>query len=100
MNVTYEKWRYKSNPLFPKPEKVKDEIIQMFKGIYTGTLCPALSLWLSSKGYSKAYCGIENEEYGVGLGYLIFSFFVIWIFSDFFEFYYHRLGHTTDFGWK
>jgi len=40
---------------------VKDEIIQTFKGIYTGTLCPVLSLWLSSKGYSKAYCGIENE---------------------------------------
>ena len=27
MNVSYENWRYKSNPIFPKPEKVKEEII-------------------------------------------------------------------------
>ena len=27
--VTYEKWRYKSNPRFPSPEKVRDEIVQV-----------------------------------------------------------------------
>jgi hypothetical protein len=31
--VTYEKWSRKSNPEFPSPEKVRDEIVQMLKGV-------------------------------------------------------------------
>lgn len=61
----------------------------------SATICPSLALWLRSKGLSQAYCGVEEH----GVGYLLVSFFVVWIVSDFVEFYYHRLGHMTDIGW-
>eukprot|EP00298_Acanthocystis_sp_HF-20_P013359 c20310_g1_i1.p1 GENE.c20310_g1_i1~~c20310_g1_i1.p1 ORF type:complete len:311 (+),score=89.34 c20310_g1_i1:34-966(+) len=95
--VTYKKWAKKSNPDFPSPEKVRDEIIQMLKGMFVAAFCPAASLWLSNIKMSKAYCGV-NEEHGYG--YLVGSFFFIWIVSDFWEFFYHRLGHVYDSCWK
>lgn len=67
----------------------------MLKGVASASLCPAMSLWLSAHGLSRGYCGVGD----LGWGYLVFSFFVIWIGSDFYEFYYHRLGHITDMGW-
>jgi len=95
-NPTYEQWRYKSNPKFPEPEKVRMEIIQMLKGMCTGTFCPAASLYLSERGLSQAYCGVGEH----GWGYLVTSFFAMWLASDFFEFYYHYLGHKYDFFWN
>lgn len=86
---------YKSNPTYPTPDKVRDEIMQTVKGAWIGILCPALSLWLNNFGYSKGYCGVEPY----GWTYLIGSFMLVWVASDFFEFYYHRLGHTTNWGW-
>jgi len=94
---TFESWRYKSNPKYTSPEKVREEIILTAKGMLFATMNPCLSLYLSQHKLSKAYCGV-TEEYG--WGYLIFSFFVVWLGSDFYEFYYHRLGHTTFWGWK
>jgi len=96
MNPTFESWRYKSNPKYPEPEKVRDEILLMLKGLYSSTFCPALALFLSQHGYSQAYCGVENY----GVGYLIGSFFFTWIFTDFWEFYYHRQGHTRVAFWN
>jgi len=93
---SYETWRFKTNPRYPSPEMVRSEILQMCKGITTATVCPALSIVMSQRGIGKAYCGVG--EYGVP--YLVASFFVIWIASDFWEFYYHRIGHTTQFGWN
>lgn len=46
-------------------------------------------------GYSKAYCGVEPHGYS----WLIFTFFITWFGTDFYEFAYHRLGHITHFGW-
>eukprot|EP00164_Ancoracysta_twista_P002491 GFYU01003310.1.p1 GENE.GFYU01003310.1~~GFYU01003310.1.p1 ORF type:complete len:297 (-),score=109.20 GFYU01003310.1:175-1065(-) len=97
VKVTYEKWVYKSNPKFPAPEKVRDEIIQMYKGVATAALAPALSLWLSKHGMSQGYCGMPE---GISWGYTIAQVFIIWIVSDFVEFYYHRLGHTYKSMWE
>ena len=93
---TFERWQFKSNPAFPKPAMVRREVLQMLKGIYTATLCPALALHLVDYGYSHAYGGLGGHS----VAYLVFSFFVVWIGSDFYEFAYHRLGHATSFWWK
>ena len=37
--------RYKSNPVYPKPEMVRQEIVQMTKGVAVSIFCPALSIW-------------------------------------------------------
>jgi len=93
---TFETWRWKSNPEFPAPALVRREVLQMLKGIYTATFCPALALHLVNAGWSKAYGGLGGRS----AGYLIFTFFVVWIGSDLYEFAYHRLGHTFGFWWK
>eukprot|EP00300_Choanocystis_sp_HF-7_P025186 c26888_g1_i1.p1 GENE.c26888_g1_i1~~c26888_g1_i1.p1 ORF type:complete len:326 (+),score=75.68 c26888_g1_i1:61-1038(+) len=93
--VTYEKWRFKINPKFPSPEKVRDEIIQMLKGVATAAVCPAISLWLTGHGRSQAYCGFGKH----GWGHLVLEFALIWIGTDFWSFFYHRLGHTFKFFW-
>lgn len=93
---TFETWQKKSNPHFPAPTLVRREVLQMLKGIYTATLCPALALHLVNAGWSKAYGGLGGRS----VGYLIFTFFVVWIGSDFYEFAYHRIGHTFPFWWK
>jgi len=94
-NPTYQDWRYKSNPKYPEPAMVREEITTMTKGLLAATLCPALSLYLAQRGYSKAYCGTPH-----GIGYEIFCFFVIWIGSDFFEFFYHWSGHSSNMLWS
>ena len=97
---TYEKWRNKSNPNFPPPEKVKEEITQMLKGLMTATLAPTLSLWLAANGHSKAFCGWHDKE---GTYYnaatQLGMFFGIWLASDFYEFFYHYCGHRFKFAW-
>lgn len=93
---SYEAWRRKSNPRFPAPAMVRREVLQMLKGICTATLCPALALHLVDSGWSRAYGGLG----GYGVGYLILTFFVVWIGSDLYEFAYHRLGHTHRFWWR
>eukprot|EP01108_Squamamoeba_japonica_P010250 TRINITY_DN9905_c0_g1_i1.p1 TRINITY_DN9905_c0_g1~~TRINITY_DN9905_c0_g1_i1.p1 ORF type:complete len:323 (-),score=23.19 TRINITY_DN9905_c0_g1_i1:73-999(-) len=95
---TYETWLYKSQPKYPPAEMVRDEVIQTLKGVAAATFAPTLSLWLAKHGHSQAYCGI-GEEHG-GISWLIATFFITWIGSDFVEFYYHRLGHVTDWGWS
>jgi len=96
VKVTYDKWIHKSNPKFPSPLSVRNEILQMMKGMATATLCPAISIYLAHHGLSQAYCGLGKY----GMGYDIFQFFFIWIGTDLWEFYYHRLGHTTPSGWE
>lgn len=96
VRATYARWQQKINPAYPSAVMVRREVMQMMKGLATATLCPALSLHLVQYGGSKAYAGLGGHS----VGYLIFTFFVMWIGTDFFEFYYHRLGHTTRTGWK
>ena len=97
MRPTFSSWQYKSNPKYPPPTMVRDEIIQMVKGLCSATLCPAASLYLARHGYSKGYCGI-TEEYG--WGYLSVTFLLTWILSDFYEFFYHHLGHRFGTFWE
>mmetsp|Transcript_96158 Transcript_96158/g.271882 ORF Transcript_96158/g.271882 Transcript_96158/m.271882 type:complete len:342 (-) Transcript_96158:213-1238(-) len=96
-NVTYEKWTRKSNPKFPTPEKVRDEIVQMCKGVFCAALCPAMSVWLAHHGLSKAYCGSPP---GYGTGYHVATFLVVMLVSDFWEFFYHYLGHRHKALWE
>lgn len=73
---------------------VRGEIFHMLKGAGVGVCCPVLSLWMSNHGYFQGYCGFKY-----GIGWEIFMFFFVWIFTDFFEFYYHKQGHTFSFWW-
>ena len=70
--------------------QVRDEIVQMLKGMFCATLCPALSLELAKKGIGHAFCGWGNYS----LSYHFGTFLLCWIVSDLFEFSYHRLGHV------
>ena len=96
VKITFEKWQQKTNTKYPPAEGVRTEIILMLKGLLSATICPALTLHLMGKGQLKGYCGVEPY----GWNYLILSFFLIWLSTDFFEFFYHRLGHTIDFCWN
>jgi lathosterol oxidase len=95
-NPTYQQWKRKINPEYPTPEKVRSEILQTLKGLAIATICPALSLYLAQNGQSKAFCGV-TEHYGIG--YNLASFVLIWIVSDFYEFFYHHLGHRFMLLW-
>jgi len=96
MNPSFETWRFKSNPKYPEPEKVRDEILLMIKGLLTATLCPTLALFLSQFGYLQVYCGVDRY----GVPYLVGTFFLTWIVSDFWEFWYHRQGHVRPSFWN
>lgn len=96
-NVTYDKWLWKTNPAFPSPEKVRDEIVQMLKGVFSAALCPAASVWLSYHRLSKAYCGSPD---GYGTAYHIATFVAVMAISDFIEFFYHYLGHKYKILWS
>jgi len=95
--VTFEKWQRKSNPQFPAPEKVRDEIVQMCKAVFMTTFCPATSVCLAYRGLGKAYCGAPE---GYGLLYHIATFVLVIITTDFWEFYYHYLGHKYKMFWN
>jgi len=94
VNPTYDTWKHKNNPKFPKPEKVRDEIMQTIKSACTATMCPALGFYLTSHGYAQAYCGVPN-----GWQVEVRNFLAIWILTDFWEFFYHWCGHYFDNGW-
>merc|ERR1712100_799901 len=95
--VTFEKWQYKSNPKFPSPQKVRDEIVQMCKSVCTAMVCPSLSVWLAYRGSSKAFCGTPD---GYTWKYHVATFIGVWICSDFYEFFYHWYGHRFKFLWE
>lgn len=79
-------------------EKVRDEIVQMLKGMLCTSVFPALSLYLAQNDYglSRAFCGWG----GYSLSYHVISGLAVWLGSDFYEFLYHRLGHTDFRFWK
>jgi len=95
VNPTFDQWVWKSNPKYPTPQKVRDEIFQMVKGAITGTVLPAAALTLARTGHSKAFCNAER-----GYTYDLISFAAIWIGCDFIEWFYHWLGHRFVFMWN
>jgi len=96
-NVSYETWRWKTNPKFPPIETVKLELQKTLSGVVVATFCPALCLYLAKHGYSKAYCGITPEH---DIKATVIQFFVVWLVSDFYEFFYHWCGHKFSFLWE
>ncbi|KAJ3386041.1 c-5 sterol desaturase [Lobulomyces angularis] len=86
----------KTNPKYPNPKMVKLEITQMLKGLLSATICPSISLYMATHHMSNSFCGFG----GFSLSYNLFTFVLVWILTDFYEFFYHRLGHTTDLGWS
>lgn len=96
-NVTYNKWRYKSNPNYPPVEKVRDEIVQMLKGLCYSAIFPSLSLHFAGwSGLSQGFCGWG----GYSIYYHLATAGLVWVGSDFYEFSYHRLGHVSFPFWK
>jgi len=93
---TYNLWKYKINPAYPPPEKVKQEITVMLQGLLPSTFCPALSLYLVKKGWSQGYCGVEPNGYG----WLFGTFLLLCFFCEFYEFFYHWCGHSFSVMWK
>ncbi|CEL99449.1 unnamed protein product [Vitrella brassicaformis CCMP3155] len=93
---TYEQWRHKSNPAYPSPGKVREEIIQCLKGMVMAVLCPAITIWLSSRGLAKGFCGAQQYSWG----FQVLVQVVFWLFVDFTEFYYHRATHVYKFLWR
>jgi lathosterol oxidase len=94
---TYEQWTRKTNPEFPSAEMVRDEVLQMLKGLTCAAICPALSLYLHG-GISKAYCFGPDHPFEPLAHFK--EFMVMWLVSDFFEFFYHWCGHYFSFLWQ
>lgn len=93
---TYDAWRYKSNPKFPRPSQIRMEVLQTLKCIALSTICPTIALWLINNGRSHAFCGWGDH----GLAWHVGSFLLMWLLSDLFEWGYHGLGHSVPFLWK
>ena len=74
---TFQMWRYKINPDYPPPIKVREEIIVMMRGLFFSTIPPALSIYLAKQNIGYGYC-VVDELHG-GWTYLFQSFFVVWI---------------------
>ena len=75
---------------------MRDEIVQMMKGMLCASICPAVSLELAKSGYSQAFCGWGGRS----VSYHVLSFLLTWVVSDLFEFLYHSLGHTDLKFWR
>lgn len=97
----FEKWQHKTNPDYPSVQYVRNEILTMLKGVAIAVIPPTLSLYLAQQKIGHAYCGIEEDVWGVsGRCYLFLTFLLTWIVSDLYEWFYHRMGHTYQLGWK
>ncbi|CAE7661633.1 Sc5d, partial [Symbiodinium pilosum] len=95
-NPSYDIWKYKCNPKFPKPEHVRTEILLTIKCISLSTMLPALSLYLAAEGKSQAFCGWGGRSIWWHLGCAA----CLLVGIDFFEWLYHLLGHEVPSMWK
>jgi len=95
-NPTYETWRYKIHPKYPTPQMVRSEIILMLQGNLFAAFCPALSFYLTTRGRATAFCGSGGYTWH----YHLFSFFLLWLQTDLFEWVYHWMGHRFKFFWN
>ena len=88
------------NPSYPSVEKVRDEIFQTLKGIIFATFCPALANWMaihySGSRYFSVFCGLGD----LSAAYHLVSISALIVLSDFFFFYYHRVGHVFRPFWE
>ena len=75
---------------------VRDEIIQMLKGLACSAIFPSLALHFAGTPMSQAFCGWGDYS----LKYHFSTMIIVWLGSDFYEFFYHRLGHIDFRFWK
>jgi hypothetical protein len=80
-NPVFEIWQHKTNPRYPSPVAVRNEIVTSLKGLGAAALFPSLSIHLAKSGHSKAYCGVGEH----GFAYLLATFGLVVVVSDFFE---------------
>jgi lathosterol oxidase len=95
---TYASWRYKINPAYPSPDKIREEVLVMLQGLVFSTVCPALSLYFLNNGYGQGYCGLDSTANG-GWIWLWKSVFIVWLVTDIYEFLYHYCGHRISSMW-
>lgn len=83
---------------------VQNEILATAKGTIVAAIPPTLSIYFSNLGIGNAYCGLQDDRFEITMNYgglyILGSFFLTWILSDFYEFFYHRLGHTQKAFWN
>jgi len=92
---TFELWQRKSNPLYPPPEKVAEEIRACLFGALVATIPPSITIWAAYHKYSKGYCNSDT----IGWGYFFVSQIAFWLFVDCYEYLYHRAGHVYKRCW-
>ena len=92
---SFQIWKYKINSNYPTTSKIKQEIQIMLQGILFSTLPPTISIYLTRDSIGYGYCNINQYS----LTWFFYSFFIIWIGSDFYEWLYHYLGHSYSVMW-
>ena len=95
---TYSMWQYKINPQFPSALKVREEILVMMQGLIFSTICPSLSIYLTKNNWGYGYCDVDSST--GGWIWIISSFFIVWLFTDFYEWFYHWCGHKYQLMWS
>jgi sterol desaturase/sphingolipid hydroxylase (fatty acid hydroxylase superfamily) len=93
---SFQVWKYKINPEFPSPVKVKEEISAMLRGVCCSTICPAAAIVMTRFRYGHGYCG---SLVPYGWVNMCFTMAVVWLLTDFYQFLYHWSGHTFRFMW-
>eukprot|EP00038_Savillea_parva_P006551 m.164442 g.164442 ORF g.164442 m.164442 type:complete len:294 (-) comp12424_c0_seq1:229-1110(-) len=96
VNPTYEQWTRKLNPEYPTPGMVRDEIVQMLKGLVAATIPPTISIYLVGNGMTQGYCGGGGHS----VAYNLFTFLFVFLVTDFVEWGYHQLGHRYTSMWE
>lgn len=96
---TLAKWQYKTNPKFPDPVMVREEVVQTLKGMFCIFIWPTLTLYFQTRQLSKAYCPVESEFTFQSLLRNLLEFTVIVALTDLYEFAYHWCGHKFDCLW-
>lgn len=72
----------------------------MIKGLSVATLCPAFTLMASKWGISKGYCSTALLNPNLEAPSLVFQAFVIFFFTDAYEYIYHWMGHRFSLLWN
>eukprot|EP00921_Rhytidocystis_pertsovi_P002847 GHVQ01004790.1.p1 GENE.GHVQ01004790.1~~GHVQ01004790.1.p1 ORF type:complete len:258 (+),score=6.64 GHVQ01004790.1:318-1091(+) len=91
---TFELWQRKSSPHYVPATKVREEIVQMNKGLIFSAFAPSLTIWLAQRGMTKAYSSTPDswaQEFACQ--------FLYWLLLDVYEFLYHYGTHRIAVLW-
>ena len=53
----FSSFKLQINPAYPSVKKVKEEIVQMLKGIGSSAILPSLSIYLTGSNFNQGFCG-------------------------------------------